>query len=59
MVLEDLSVESHPMVHDLCALHADGLSVPRGWSLSDERSGPAPERSADHAAAGQLDLIGA
>ena len=63
MVLDDLSVEAHPMVHDLCALHADGLSVPRGWSLCDERSvhgsGTDSERGAGHASSGQLDLIGA
>ena len=63
MVLEDLSVDPHPMVHDLCALHADSLSVPRGWDLSDNRartrSGSCSGASAGHAASGQLDLIGA
>ncbi len=35
--LERLSTEAHPMTHDLCEAHADGLSVPRGWSLEDRR----------------------
>jgi hypothetical protein len=48
--LEDLTNEAHPMVHDLCSMHADTVRVPRGWQLCDER-----------AAEGQvaLDLIGA
>lgn len=32
-----LSDESHPMTHDLCARHADRLSVPVGWQLRDRR----------------------
>ena len=35
--LDGLAPESHPMVHDLCAAHADGLRVPRGWCLDDRR----------------------
>lgn len=35
--LERLSAEPHPMTHDLCQAHADGLSVPRGWRLDDRR----------------------
>jgi hypothetical protein len=35
--LEDLVSEAHPMIHDLCAMHADGVRVPRGWELRDER----------------------
>jgi hypothetical protein len=35
--LEDLADEAHPMVHDLCALHADSVRVPRGWELRDDR----------------------
>jgi hypothetical protein len=52
--LEELAPEAHPMVHDLCAAHADNVRVPRGWDLRDERSGPT---SAD----GQvtLNLVGA
>ncbi|MFM7070095.1 MAG: DUF3499 family protein [Actinomycetes bacterium] len=37
--LEDLAPEAHPMVHDLCRMHADTVRVPRGWELRDERSG--------------------
>jgi hypothetical protein len=29
--------EPHPMNHDLCERHADGLRVPQGWQLQDER----------------------
>lgn len=35
--LERLSPESHPMTHDLCEAHAEGLTVPRGWRLEDRR----------------------
>ena len=35
--LERLDPEAHPMRYDLCADHADGLRVPRGWALQDER----------------------
>lgn len=48
--LEVLAAEAHPMIHDLCAIHADGVRVPRGWELRDERSGFTQSR---------LDLIGA
>ncbi|UDY35614.1 DUF3499 family protein [Dermatobacter hominis] len=51
--LEDLAAEDHPMVHDLCAQHADGVRVPNGWELRDERRGAALPQH------GQLDLIGA
>jgi hypothetical protein len=36
--VEDLAAEAHPMVHDLCAHHADHLSVPRGWECRDVRA---------------------
>lgn len=36
--LEDLAPESHPMVHDLCAHHAENLRVPKGWALNDTRT---------------------
>ena len=36
--LDDLTVDGHPMVHDLCSLHADSVSVPKGWRLVDRRS---------------------
>jgi len=35
--LEDLAAEPHPMVHDLCGIHADTVRVPRGWVLRDGR----------------------
>jgi hypothetical protein len=35
--VDALSSEPHPMRHDLCARHADSLSVPRGWYLDDRR----------------------
>ena len=35
--IERLSDEPHPMTHDLCEGHAEGLSVPRGWRLEDRR----------------------
>lgn len=53
--LESLAPEPHPMVHDLCALHADGVRVPRGWELRDGRPTDAPRRDLPS----QLDLIGA
>jgi hypothetical protein len=49
--LEDLAAEAHPMVHDLCDVHADTVRVPRGWELRDQRSLAAGPSS--------LDLIGA
>ena len=36
--LDPLSPERHPMVHDLCERHSDGLSVPKGWRLEDRRA---------------------
>ncbi len=48
------------MVHDLCRAHAEGLRVPRGWELHDERSvAPAPATRDVADPYGQLDLIGA
>ena len=35
--LDYLSEEAHPMTHDLCTRHADRLSVPTGWEISDAR----------------------
>ena len=54
VVLEPLASEAHPMVHDLCRLHASTVRVPRGWTLSD--------RWSDAAATVEqvrLDLVGA
>lgn len=36
--LSDLA-ESHPMQYDLCADHAERLTVPKGWTLADRRMG--------------------
>ena len=35
--LDDLEPERSPAGYDLCADHADGLSVPQGWERSDRR----------------------
>lgn len=37
--LGPLADEPHPSTHDLCAGHAEGLTVPQGWAL-DDRRGP-------------------
>jgi Protein of unknown function (DUF3499) len=37
--LESLIDEPHPMAYDLCEVHADALTVPRGWHLDDNRDG--------------------
>jgi len=36
--VEALSVEAHPMTHDLCVDHADNLRVPVGWDRRDRRA---------------------
>lgn len=36
--LDDLASTAAPAAHDLCAAHADGLRVPRGWTLEDRRN---------------------
>lgn len=35
--LVDIIDKPHPATYDLCARHADGLSVPMGWTLHDQR----------------------
>jgi hypothetical protein len=35
--LGPLDGEAHPMSYDLCGMHADALTVPRGWRLEDRR----------------------
>jgi hypothetical protein len=40
--LDDLDDEVDPHAHDLCAEHADGLVVPRGWTRDDRRSSLRP-----------------
>ncbi len=40
--VEHLHAEGHPMTHDICLRHADGMVVPQGWALEDVRhSAPA------------------
>ena len=46
--LDPLAIHSHPMVHDLCAAHADAVVVPKGWRLVDRRV----SASVSHLAAG-------
>lgn len=65
--VDDLAAEAHPMIHDLCEHHAEGLRIPRGWERRDGRTatrlgvdGGRPtagsaDRSHDHGI-GQLDL---
>jgi hypothetical protein len=48
--LDGLATEPHPMTHDLCPMHAENLSVPRGWGLVDRRA-PAPVADWPHLAA--------
>lgn len=38
--LRPLGAEAHPAVYELCADHADRLTVPRGWERIDERGRP-------------------
>ncbi len=35
--IDQLSPEREPHMYDMCAYHAAGLSVPRGWHLDDRR----------------------
>jgi len=35
--LDDLETAESPEAYDLCAVHADGLVVPVGWSRTDRR----------------------
>ncbi|HEY8525500.1 MAG TPA: DUF3499 family protein [Acidimicrobiales bacterium] len=35
--LDALSGDPHPMSYDLCAAHAEAMTVPRGWRLEDRR----------------------
>lgn len=56
VILEDLTAEDHPMVHDLCAMHASSVRVPRGWDLEDARASAYVGQS-EHD--GALRLVGA
>jgi hypothetical protein len=40
--IEDLTAQPHPAVYDLCAAHAERLSVPVGWDKQDLRVVPPP-----------------
>jgi hypothetical protein len=35
--LVDLTDAPHPATYELCHRHADGLNVPMGWALHDQR----------------------
>ncbi|MDZ7679188.1 MAG: DUF3499 family protein [Acidimicrobiales bacterium] len=41
----DLADDRRAIGHDLCDTHADRLSVPAGWTLTDERTQPEPRVS--------------
>jgi hypothetical protein len=45
--LDALTVDRDPHGYDLCRRHADELSVPLGWHLSDRRSPIQADSSAD------------
>lgn len=47
--LLDLSSTPDPSLYDLCASHADTLTVPRGWDRVDERTAGAQEGPAARA----------
>lgn len=36
--VDDLIPESYPESYDLCSRHADKLTVPQGWVLTDRRT---------------------
>jgi len=36
--LEDLGEEIHPFGYPLCADHADRMTPPHGWTLTDRRT---------------------
>lgn len=38
--IEHASTEGHPSTYDLCSDHAEQLSVPLGWDLTDVRARP-------------------
>ncbi len=68
--MTDLEPEAHPMIHDMCSMHAERVRVPRGWTMEDTRevtvlaesaqANAAQARSAQmRAEGGDLRLIGA
>jgi len=40
--LDHLTDQDDPATHDLCELHADRVTAPRGWDLQDRRTPVAP-----------------
>ena len=48
--IEPLAGEAHPAGYDLCAAHAERLSVPQGWTRADRRPSRALEPAVDRAA---------
>ncbi len=35
--IDHLTIDDHPMQHDLCLTHADKTTPPVGWLLTDRR----------------------
>ena len=46
-VLGPLAASVEPHCYDLCAAHADRMTVPRGWEVGRRPDGPAEEPEAD------------
>jgi hypothetical protein len=42
-----LSIEAHPTEYELCMLHAELLTVPRGWRIRLSPDAPVRPRSMD------------
>lgn len=42
VVVGDLAPERDPNLLDLCRVHVEGLTPPRGWSIRDERVARVP-----------------
>ncbi len=38
--MEDLDPSPHPAAFELCSVHADRFSPPKGWSMDDRRGNP-------------------
>lgn len=56
--LEDLHPRKEPATYDLCSVHAERCSPPKGWTWEDRRAMPEPVLHAepDAEAPGELDL---
>lgn len=59
VVLEDLAAESHPMVHDMCNMHASNVRVPMGWTLEDTRAPAAGTQPSSDSYGARLSAEGA